>query len=213
MEHSTFNDIWHAVSLFFENVDVQELVQRHRSWFYTITFMWSFLEGETFLLFAGAAAAQDILDIRLLILFAWMGSFCGDSFYFYLGRRFGKAILDKRPKFKKKTDKVFDMILKHDVAFMLGYRFIWGIRTFCAFGIGLSGHVPWRKFLFWNLIAAFMWAVVFSMIGFLFGEALDNVLGEIHWVLLGILGLVVGIFAIKLGLENWHKHRHKWLKK
>ncbi|HVY13353.1 MAG TPA: hypothetical protein VHB73_07300, partial [Alphaproteobacteria bacterium] len=118
---ASLGDFWQATVLFFQNVDVHELIRRNRSWFYTIAFVWSFLEGETFLIFAGAAAAQAVLDIKLLIACAWMGSFCGDQLYFFLGNKFGHKILDKFPKLKPGAEKVFDLIKKHNVAFILTY--------------------------------------------------------------------------------------------
>ena len=38
-------------------MDVNQLIAEHGAWFYPITFLWTFLEGETFVIFAGAASA------------------------------------------------------------------------------------------------------------------------------------------------------------
>ncbi|MBY0428443.1 MAG: DedA family protein [Alphaproteobacteria bacterium] len=191
-------DLWQAIS----NFDVNEFIQLHGNWFYVITFVWTFLEGETFVLFAGAAAAQDILDIRMLIAISWLGSYCGDQTYFYLGRTFGPGILKRWPKMQKGADKVASLILKYDVAFILTYRFIYGLRNVSSFAMGLSG-LDWKKFAFWNFWAAGIWAVVFSMVGYLFGEVLDNVLGHaIETVMLSLLGLVAVIY---IGKQIWKR--------
>jgi membrane protein DedA with SNARE-associated domain len=201
---STFHDFWQATQLFFENVDVHELIQRNRAWFYTIAFVWAFLEGETFLIFAGAAAAQGVLDIKLLILAAWSGSMCGDQLYFFLGYRFGPSILEKFPKHKKNADKIFALIKKYGVFFILIYRFLWTVRNVCAFALGFS-RFPWKTFAPWNAVAALIWACCFAGAGYFFGEALENVLGEIHYAMAGLVGLVALFFVGKWLLKKFKK--------
>ena len=191
-------EIWQAIS----NFNVNDFIEHHGNWFYVITFVWTFLEGETFVLFAGAAAAQEILDVRMLIAIAWLGSYCGDQTYFYLGRRFGPGILKRFPKMQKGADKVAGLILKYDVAFILTYRFIYGIRNVSSFAMGLSG-LDWRKFAFWNFWAAGIWSITFSMVGYLFGEVLDKVLGHaMETIMLSLLGLLVVVF---IGKKIWKK--------
>lgn len=200
---ASLSDFWQAIS----HIDVNQFIEQHGNWFYVITFVWTFLEGETFVLFAGAAAAQEILDVRMLILIAWLGSYCGDQTYFYLGRKFGPGIIRRFPKMQKGADKVAELILKYDVAFILTYRFIYGLRNVSSFAMGLSG-LDWRKFAFWNCIAALIWSVTFSMTGYLFGEVLDNVLGNaIETVMLSLLGIVSVIFAVKYFMKQMKKKR------
>lgn len=200
------SELWQA----FSSVDLNELIQRHGDWFYVITFIWTFLEGETFVIFAGAAAAQDILDIRVLILVAWLGSFCGDQTYFYLGRRFGPWLLRKMPKLQKGMDKVAVLIKKYDVAFILSYRFLYGLRNISSAAMGISG-LDWKKFAVWNCLAALIWSVTFSMGGYLFGEALDNAAGSTaEEIMLWLLGLV-SIFFV--GKFIWQKIAARGAKK
>ncbi len=210
MQHvATLADLWQAVVLFFENVDIYELIQRHGTWFYTITFVWAFLEGETFLIFAGAAAAQGALDVWILMLCAATGTFCGDNVYFLLGRRFGHALLNKNPKRKRAAEKVFELLRKYDVAFILAYRYLYGVRMISAFAIGMSG-MDFGKYAFWNGVASALWAFSFAMTGYLFGEVLENVMGDIHYVMIGLVVAVAGFFAVKALIKKFRHHRHKW---
>ena len=185
-------------------MSVHDLVLHHGRWFWSVVFVWAFLQGETFVIFAGAAAAQDVLDIRLLILFAWIGTFCGDQFYFYLGRKFGPGLMHRFPSLERATKKILTRIEKHDRVFILFYRFIYGVRNVSPFALGLS-HITYKEFTRLNVFAALLAAFGFSMIGYLFGEALDNVLGSIQDVMLGVGVIVVLIFAIKYAVKKWHK--------
>ena len=49
-------------------MDVQRLIIEHGAWFYPFTFALTFIEGETFVLVAGFAAAQGLLNAPLLLL-------------------------------------------------------------------------------------------------------------------------------------------------
>ncbi len=203
-----FHHIWQAVQFFFENVDINSVIHRHGSWFYLITFVWAFLEGETFVIFAGTAAARGSINIYYLIFWAWMGSFCGDQLYYILGRKFGKHLLHRFPKLEHSVDKVSKLILKHDVAFILSYRFIYGLRNIASVCIGISG-LPWRKFAMWNFLAAFIWANAFAWSGYLFGEVLGKVLGEtIQDVMIGAVALLVAVLLIKYIIKMINKKKN-----
>ena len=61
---------------------------------YLIIFVWTFVEGETIVLFAAFMAAQGLLDPLLLLVVAGFGSYLGDQCYFWLGRHYGVRLLE-----------------------------------------------------------------------------------------------------------------------
>jgi hypothetical protein len=61
---------------------IQDLIHQYHDLFYLITFVWTALEGETFIVFAGLAAQKGVLNVWFLFLAAWLGSMCGDQFFF-----------------------------------------------------------------------------------------------------------------------------------
>src|SRR5258705_13345907 len=79
-------------------MDINQLIADNGACFYVIAFVWTFLEGETVVLFAGFAAAQGLVDPLLLLTVAWLGSFSGDQCSFWLGRGFGVRLLDRFPR-------------------------------------------------------------------------------------------------------------------
>src|SRR5205807_340668 len=104
---SPFSDIWvvlgHCWSSFY-HLDVRRMIVEHGSWFYLITFLWTFVEGETFVIFAASFAAQGLLDPLPLLIAAWLGSFSGDQLYFYIGRRYGGQLLRRYPRWRGSVD-------------------------------------------------------------------------------------------------------------
>ncbi len=188
-------------------MDILRLVEEHQHYVYAITFVWTFLEGETFVLFAGLAAKEGALRLDLLILFAWLGSFCGDQLYFFIGRRYGQRLLVRFPRIAPGVNLALGWLEKYSTLFILAYRFIYGVRNFSSVALGMSG-VPWRRFLVLNFVAAGVWAVTFAGVGYLFGHALDTVLEEsAHGFLLATLVLFVSVVGIKLLIVRRQRRR------
>ncbi|HZH27312.1 MAG TPA: DedA family protein [Azospirillaceae bacterium] len=180
---------------------ILNLIQEYGDVFYAITFFWTFLEGETFVIFAGLAAANEILDIRLLIAAAWIGSFCGDQTWFILGRHYGRRLLVRYPRFQPGVDASLRWLERWNTLFILSFRFIYGVRNFASFAMGMSG-MSWARFAFLNFIAAGVWAVAFAGAGYLFGQALGVMIGKhMQAFSLGILGLFVVVIGTKILLH------------
>ena len=183
---------------------ISDWINNYGEWFYVITFVWAFLEGETFVIFSGAAAAAGLVDLRFLIIMAWLGSFSGDQLWFYLGRRFGVRILEKFPRFRPKTELVLSWLEKWKVIFILSFRFIYGVRNVASFAMGMSS-LSWAQFASLNFVAASLWATSFASAGFLFGHALTRLAAE------GFTGLSVtllAVFVLAVGLKIWLGRRH-----
>lgn len=176
---------------------IQALVSEHGQWFYLITFVWAFIEGETFLIFAGFFASQEFLSLPLLIVIAGIGTTLGDFTFFLLGRRYGARLVAKMPKLAKGQAKVAEWMLKHDVGFILTYRFIYGLRNISAIAIGMS-PISWQRYLALNACGAFIWAVSFACGGYLFGHLLvkegDN---PIIAIMQGILAIFLVIVVVR----------------
>jgi membrane protein DedA with SNARE-associated domain len=178
---------------------IHELLRQYGDWFYLVTFLWTAIEGETFVIFAGLAAQRGSLNVYLLFLAAWLGSMTGDQIFFFLGRRYGSHILEHMPHLKPKVDRVLGWLEKYAIIFILSYRFMYGLRNVSGVAVGLS-HLPWRKFALLNSIAAFVWAVAFVGFGYVFGDVIDH-LGrhkeeQVNYDVRNIMLAVLGLFAV-----------------
>jgi membrane protein DedA with SNARE-associated domain len=176
--------------------DIRNMVVQHGHWFYLITFVWTFVEGETFVIFAATFAAQGLLDPFLLLLCAWLGSFSGDQLYFYIGRRFGGKLLHRFPRWRPGVDTALAFLRRYSTGFILSFRFTYGVRNFSSFAMGMSGLL-WRRFFALNFVAAGLWAMTFVGAGYLlgniFGAALRRMADSFGLVMLGIFVLVAAV--------------------
>lgn len=174
-----------------KGVDIQELLASYG--YYAILII-TFLEGESIVILAGIASYQGLMDVWLVFACALFGSFCGDQFYFTIGRRYGPALLQRWPTLQDKTEWAFRLVRKHETLFILSFRFIYGVRNVSPFVIAMSG-VPRLRFMALNFVAATIWALAFTFGGYFFGRALEHFLGDHQSkVLIGLAVIAVGVW-------------------
>ena len=158
---------------------------------YVAVALGTFLEGETVLLLAGFAAHQGYLDLADVILVAVLASLAGDQSYFLLGRWRGRGLLARFPSLQGKWERVERHIRRHQDLLMLGIRFLYGLRIAGPLLIGMSG-IAWPKFLLLNLLGALLWAPLIAGLGYLSGQALEGLMGDVRHYEEGIfLGLLL----------------------
>lgn len=163
-------------------------------------FAGSLLEGETVLLLAGYAAHRGYLDFAAVVCVAILGAVLGDQGWFVLGRRQGNRLIARRPWLAGKVQRALRLIEHHSVKILLAMRFVWGLRIALPLAVGMS-RVPWRNFLFLNLLSALIWAPLVAGVGYLFGALLTRNLTGLHrvehWGMLAIvlLALIIHLVA------------------
>ncbi|MGE5476251.1 MAG: DedA family protein [Bacteroidales bacterium] len=175
---------------------ILRLITEYHYLTYPLVLVATFIEGETIVILLGAAksAGELPINVELLALAAFTGSFCGDQLYYLIGRRYGAPLLNRWPTLGHKIEWAFQLVKDHPTLFILSFRFIYGIRNIAPFVIGIAG-VARVRYLLLNFIAAQVWAHSFAWGGYWLGKVLVAWLGDNKWyALLGFFGiaLVVG---------------------
>lgn len=177
---------------------ILDLIQQHGDLFYIITFIWTALEGETFVIFAGLAAHRDLLRIDILFLCAALGSMFGDQVCFLAGRFFGRRFVHRYPKITPKLERIFGFIEKNDVTFILSYRFMYGVRNISALALGMS-QISWKRFAMLNAAASFLWSFAFCGAGYLFGDVMQRLgIADEETVNFEVRGFMIAVLALFL---------------
>jgi membrane protein DedA with SNARE-associated domain len=188
-----------------DSESIKRLAVEYGPYIYALIFAWTFLEGETCVIIAGIVASQDYLNWTALFLVAWFGSFLGDQLYFWVGRRWGGQVLEQIPRWRPGVETALDFLRRYDTWFILSFRFIYGVRNFASFAMGMSGLDPIR-FALLNFVAAFAWALSFAGFGYIFGEALEAVLGDVVLISIGVmLVFFAGAFVLVRVLSHHHR--------
>jgi membrane protein DedA with SNARE-associated domain len=165
------------------------------------------LEGEAVLLLAGFAAHQGHLSLPLVVLIAFVGGATGDQVFFWIGRSWGSALLERFPAARARTLRVGVLMRRHDAALVFGIRFMYGLRIAGPIAMGALG-VASRRFAIWNALGAAVWAIVIGGLGYMLGHALEMLLGQIDryenivvWSLVAGAAVVIGVHRLLLILR------------
>jgi membrane protein DedA with SNARE-associated domain len=163
---------------------------------YLVVFIGAILEGETVVVLAGYFAHKGLLNIFLVVILAFFGAVICDQMFFFLGYFKGKKILRRIPK--DKIRKIHSLIRKYDTLYIIGFRFLYGMRTISPLIIG-SSRVNILKFVLLNISSAFIWAVIFASGGYFFGQVFSRIVGrvEVEILLLAAVTVIIIYFIRK----------------
>lgn len=156
---------------------------------YAAVLIGTFFEGETILVLGGIAAHLGYLELPWVIATAFCGTVIGDQLYFLLGRYLGTTYLRRWPTWRLRAARVRRLLERHAIPLIVGFRFLYGIRSVTSFVIGTT-RVPVLLFVSLNVLGASIWACVVGGLGFAFGEGLQLMLGNIKHYELGAMGVV-----------------------
>ena len=170
---------------------------------YPAIFIGTFLEGESILVVAGFFASRGTLYLPYVIAAAFFGSFSGDQLFFFIGRKHGTRVLARFPRWEARVHRIFRLFERWHTAYILGFRFLYGLRTLSPFVLGTS-NVKTQRFFVLNGIGAITWATTIALLGFAFGNVVERFLGRAKayekWFLLGLVVVVTG-FALTAHLR------------
>lgn len=174
-------------------MDINNLISHYG---YAALVIGSMAEGETITLLGGVAAHQGLLKFPLVVISVALGGMIGDQLLYLLGRRFGGKLLKRFSHHQARIRKAQRMIQRRPYLFVIGTRFMYGFRVIGPLLIGAS-RLPPKVFLPLNVLGALVWALIFTTLGYLGGEAIGPWLHHLdahlkHWIwLILVVTLVV----------------------
>src|SRR5437764_12075268 len=134
------------------------------------------LPGETILVLAAIyAATEPSFNIWVVIAVAASGAIIGDNIGYWLGSRYGYALLlrygERIGMFESRIKLGQYLFLKHGAKVVFLGRFVALLRILAAFLAGVN-RMPWRSFLIANAGGGIIWAAAFGFGGYFFGKLL-----------------------------------------
>lgn len=149
-----------------------------------------FLPGDSLLFAAGAIAALGSLNIGLVVLLLIIAAIAGDTVNYWIGHFFGRKIVDN-PKItfinQEHIDKTEQFFKKHGAKTIILARFVPIVRTFAPFVAGV-GMMHYSTFILYNVIGGVAWVVIFSLLGYFFGN-MPFIKENFHYAVFAIIGL------------------------
>jgi membrane protein DedA with SNARE-associated domain len=189
---------------------LSDLLSAHGYWLVaaviTLESMGIPLPGETTLVTAAVyAGTTHHLKIGFVIAAAAIGAIVGDNAGFWVGRRFGVGLLHRYGHLvrldRKRISLGQHLFERHGGKVVFFGRFVAVLRTLAALLAGVNG-MEVRRFLIFNAAGGIVWATVYGVAAYVFGEQIERLHGP-----LATVGLAVAVIAVVLGL--WIARRHE----
>ncbi len=146
-------------------------------WGYLAVALGTLLEGETVMLAAGAMAHRGLLSLPLVMATGFVGSMLGDQVWFWVGHRLGRGLLARKPAMAARAAVVQRWTASFGTLFVLGFRFMYGLRTVTPVVLGATGY-PGGRFLVLNTLSALLWAASSAAAGYGLGAGFASLMGR-----------------------------------
>jgi membrane protein DedA with SNARE-associated domain/rhodanese-related sulfurtransferase len=174
---------------------------------YVILFLWVLVEmlglpipSVPVLLTAGTVSATHRINGPIALLAVLAACLIGDTFWFYLGRRYGHAVLKMLCRFSfeastcvVRTERYFE---RRGAVTLLFAKFVPGLSTVAAPIAGQTG-MPYPRFVLYDLGGSLVWALAYLLAGFFFGDIAQR--SQAFFTLLGHFAVLI-FFIMVFGL-------------
>jgi membrane-associated protein len=166
---------------FFLHLDVhlENIINQYGVWTYAILFLIIFMEtgfvvtpflpGDSLLFAAGTFAALGSLNVWLLILLLMIAAIGGDTVNYWIGHYLGDRAYNIKWIKREYLDRTHAFFEKHGGKTIFLARFVPIVRTFAPFVAGM-GKMSYGYFFSYNVFGGIVWVVLFTLLGFFFGN-------------------------------------------
>ena len=165
---------------------------------------------EGVLMFAGYLCWKGTLQLFPCIVWAFLGSVCGITLSYVLGRTLGFYFAEKYGRFLGVTPQRLELVhgwFKRigKWTLVIGY-FVPGVRHLTAFVAG-SSKLEFGIFSSFAYAGGFLWSVSFLLLGYFFGKRFSHVFAGIHHGFVSAMGLAALLGLAYFSIACFAKRR------
>jgi len=168
------------------------------------TGLFAFLPGDSLLISAGLVAAAGHLNIWWLNVVLSAAAVAGDNVGYAIGARIGPRLFTREksrffnPAHLERTRQFY---ARYGAKTIVIARFVPIVRTFAPVVAGV-GRMPYRRFVFYNVVGGSGWVLSMTWAGYLLGRAVPNIDRHIHLLVIVVIVLSLVPIAIEVLRER-----------
>jgi undecaprenyl-diphosphatase len=162
-------------------------------------FVGAVVPGEIGVILGGVMANQHKLPLAAVLIAGISGAIIGDSISYLVGDKYGERGLSKLPDRlidERKINKSQQTIRKLGGRAVFVGRFTAALRAFVPGLAGMS-HMPYRKFVGWNVLGGALWASAFVILGYLAESQYKRIERYANYIGLALLVAIVIFFIVR----------------
>jgi undecaprenyl-diphosphatase len=153
-----------------------------------------FMPGETAVLAGGFLAGHGVYQPLALIVIVSAAAIIGDGIGYEMGRRLGRGWLVQHGRWFGVRERQLNMVdtyfHRHGGKSVFASHFLHVLRALMPFMAGAS-HMRYSRFFSYNAAGCVVWASVFTLLGYFFGESWQFIE---HWI--GRASKIVGVLLL-----------------
>jgi membrane protein DedA with SNARE-associated domain len=172
--------------------EMEEYIARYG---YIAIVIGTFFEGETTVLLGGIFSKLQYMELGHVMAWAFLGTFAGDCTFFFLGKVFGRNIIDRHESLRSKIPLANGIIKRYGNFIIFLGRFFVGVRGIMLLLLGCT-DIKKRTFFLYSIISAALWSIVVSSTGYLFANVVYIFVHDIKRYEKFIIPAIVIIIAI-----------------
>jgi membrane protein DedA with SNARE-associated domain len=163
--------------------------------------------GEVGLVFLAAALAEQDSSLPLAIALASLGCVLGDLTGYFIGRRFGLAVVRKwepvRRRLEPQVDKAQAYFERRGGVVVFLARFVGALRAVVPIVAG-TAKMPLGRFVAWDVPAAVIWSSVVMTLGYVVGRPAADWLDRGGWIVSVVVLALLGVWWLA---RRWRRRR------
>lgn len=137
-----------------------------------------FLPGDSLLFVAGTLVQREIFHINIVafIICLFVAAVLGNSTGYLIGRKLGRKLFTEssnrffRQEYLLEAESFY---AKHGPKTVVLAMFIPIVRAFAPVVAGIA-HMPYQKFVAFNLLGAVIWTTSFTLLGYAAGDIIER---------------------------------------
>ncbi len=168
----------------------------------------SLIPGHTIVILSGFLAKIGIFNLSAVVIIVTASAFAGDVIGYFLGRRYGLALLEKFGRYiflkPEHIERARTLINKHTGKAIIFGRFNPITRSLIPFIIGTS-HSSLRRFWFYDFMGVVIWAFGSIALGYVFGASYHVAAGLIgKFSAIALVVALILIFVYRFVNKRFH---------
>jgi len=164
------------------------------------------LPGEAALITGAVLASQGHFSIVAVIAVAAAGAITGDNTGYWIGRKGGRALLERTPIVRDSFERVLPsaerFFERHGPKAVFVARFVTILRITAGWVAGIS-RMPWRRYFIYDAAGGTAWATAVGLVAFEAGRAAADAIAR--YGLYAGAGVVAAVVLGFAGFKLWER--------
>ncbi len=158
---------------------------------YLAVFFGSLIEGDALLLVASFLAYLGKLNLPVVMLAAFLGTWLSDVIWFLLGRYSTNKFLERWQWLDTLSQHSISMVGKRPRLMAVSVRFMYGLRMVIPLSLGRTA-ISTSSFMIYNALGVLIWVGVFSALGYFFASVTETLFGRMKHLDIILPIIIVG---------------------